>query len=142
MRWVDRANRRQSRGAALVEMAIALLVLIPLTFGLLEWGWILFKLAQVNQAARHGARVAVRPAADDAEVNAAVADIMSGAGMSTGYTVAITGISSEVGQPVAVQVDVDYSTIDLIGLVPTPESLTGRAVMAKEGPESDSTGGT
>lgn len=46
----------KSRGAALVEMAIAMLVLIPLTFGLLEFGWIMYKLSQVNLAAQRCSR--------------------------------------------------------------------------------------
>lgn len=134
MGFINCANSNRSRGAALVELAIALLVLIPVTFGLLEYGWIFFKLSQVNQAARHGVRIAVRPAATDAEVRAAVLNIMTGAGMETGYTVDIDGLSSPVGDPVTVEVNVDYTTIDLIGYMPTPDFLPGKATMAKEGP--------
>ena len=133
---IERLRRRRgARGAALVEMAIALLVLIPLTFGLLEFGWIMYKLSQVNLAARNGVRVAVRPAATTTEVTDAVDAIMTSAGINkTDYSVAISGLSSAVGSPVNVHVDLDYSKIELIGLVPTPETLPGDATMAKEGP--------
>jgi len=135
MQLSRQSRRRKTRGAALVEMAIALLVLIPLTFGLLEFGWIMYKLSQVNLAARNGVRVAVRPAATTTEVNDAVQAIMDSAGIASDkYTVAITGLSSAVGSPVNVHVEVDYNTIELIGLVPTPDVLPGDATMAKEGP--------
>lgn len=137
MQLTKQSRHRKTRGAALVEMAIAMLVLIPLTFGLLEFGWIMYKLSQVNLAARNGVRVAVRPAATTTEVNDAVKAIMDSAGMGdTGYTVVIKGLSDAVGSPVNVHVEVNYSTIELIGLVPTPDFLPGDATMAKEGPST------
>ena len=61
------ADRRRSPrattrgGAALVEMAIVIPVLLLLTLGLIEYGWVFYKVSQLNQAARHGVRTAVRP---------------------------------------------------------------------------------
>src|SRR5205814_7116285 len=58
-------RRRIARGrrdaAALVEMAIAMPLLCMLTLGLIEYGWVFLRVSQINQAARHGVRVAVRP---------------------------------------------------------------------------------
>lgn len=65
----------------------------------------------------------------------AVKTLMDTAGMGdTGYSVVIKGLSDPVGSPVNVHVEVNYSTIELIGLVPTPDFLPGDATMAKEGP--------
>ena len=126
------------RGAAMVEMAIVLVLLLSLLFGVIEYGWILFKMGQINQAARHGARTAVRPAADQEEVEAAVETIMDSStlGMAkTNYRLTISPSTAvEVGEPIEVYVELDYSTIKLIGFVPTPPVLHGRATMSKEGP--------
>jgi len=129
---------RTYRGAAMVEMAIVLVLLLSLLFGVIEYGWILFKMGQINQAARHGARTAVRPAADDDEVADAVEVIMNSSTLSrakTDYRLTIyPSTDVEVGEPVQVYVELDYSTIKLIGFVPTPPVLHGRATMSKEGP--------
>jgi Flp pilus assembly protein TadG len=129
---------RTYRGAAMVEMAIVLVLLLSLLFGVIEFGWILFKMGQINQAARHGARIAVRPAADEDEVAAAVDVIMNSSSLGrarTDYRLTISPSTSvEVGEPVQVYVELDYSTIKLIGFVPTPSVLHGRATMSKEGP--------
>ena len=129
---------RTHRGAAMVEMAIVLVLLLSLLFGVIEFGWILFKMGQINQAARHGARTAVRPAADEDEVAAAVDAIMNSSSLSrarTNYRLTVyPSTAVEVGEPVEVYVELDYSTIKLIGFVPTPAVLHGRATMSKEGP--------
>ena len=118
-------------------MALVLPILLLLTFAVIEYGWLTFRASQVNQAARHGARIAVRPAATAEEVEDAVATIMDGAGL-TDYTLTITpeDPDTEVGDPVTVVVSVDYGPISLTGaaFVPTPETIVGNVTMAKEGP--------
>jgi Flp pilus assembly protein TadG len=130
-------NAKCKRGAALVEMALVLPILLLLTFAVIEYGWMTFRASQVGQAARHGARIAVRPAATVEEIEAAVADIMEGAGL-TEYTLTITpeDPATEVGDPVTVVVLVNYGPISLTGssFVPVPETLVGNVTMAKEGP--------
>ena len=132
-----RTNRQRSRGAAMVEMALVLPILLLLTFAVIEYGWLTFRASQVNQAARHGARIAVRPAATVEEVDDAVASIMEGAGLAE-YTLTITPSDPaiDVGEPVTVNVSVDYGPISLTGssFVPVPATLVGNVTMAKEGP--------
>ena len=132
-----RTNRQRSRGAAMVEMALVLPILLLLTFAVIEYGWLTFRASQVNQAARHGARIAVRPAATVDEVDDAVASIMEGAGLAE-YTLTITpgDPAIDVGEPVTVNVSVDYGPISLTGssFVPVPATLVGNVTMAKEGP--------
>lgn len=132
------SHRRPRRGAAMVEFAIVLPVLALLVFGMIEYGWVFFKAAQLDQAARMGARVAVRPAATEDEARSAIDEVMKGAFLDkSGYTITISDISVDVGQPVEVHVDVNYKdNIDLLGmpLMPIPDTIHGRSVMAKEGP--------
>lgn len=121
----------------MVEMALVLPILLLLTFAVIEYGWLTFRASQVNQAARHGARIAVRPAATVEEVMDAVAEIMEGAGLAE-YTLTITPSDPaiDVGEPVTVNVSVDYGPISLTGssFVPVPDTLVGNVTMAKEGP--------
>ena len=130
-------RRKRPRGAALVEMAIVLPLLVLLIFGLIEYGWMFAKLAQVNNATRHGARIAVRPLATDSEVKNAVGQLMTQAGMgASGYTVTITNLSTAKGNPVTVAVSVSYTKVTLthFSILPVPQALTGRSTMAKEAP--------
>lgn len=133
-------SRRPRRGAQMVEFAIILPVLVLLLFGIIQYGWIFLKVSQLNQAARMGTRVAVRPAATEDEVRSAVDEVMTSARLSaSGYTVSISDLGVEVGDPVEIQIDVNYRNndgIELLGLslLPRPDVLHGRAVMAKEGP--------
>ena len=142
MRPVNQRNNtkrtaRGARGAALVEMAIVLPLLLLFTLGLMEYGWVFLRVSQITMAARHGVRTAVRPGATDADVTAAVSSMMTQAGLqNSGYTLTHTDLGVAVGQPVTVQISVDYSKLTLTGtgLVPLPTQLQGRGTMAKEGP--------
>jgi Flp pilus assembly protein TadG len=129
-------NMRGRSGAALVELAIALPILLLLTLGLIEYGWIFLCVSKINMAARQGVRVAVRPGATETQLNSNVSSMMNEAGMgSSGYVLTHTSLTVEVGQPVTVQINVNYGPLSLTGtsLVPLPTQLQGRATMAKEG---------
>jgi Flp pilus assembly protein TadG len=123
------------RGAALVEMAIVMPVLLLITLGLIEYGWVFFRISQINQAARQGVRAAVRPDATGTQIESNVASMMNNAGL-THYTLSYSDIAVGVGEPVTVLVAVDYSKLTLTGTswIPLPSTLKGRATMAKEGP--------
>jgi Flp pilus assembly protein TadG len=137
-----RTTRRLRTGhrrdaSALVEMAIALPLLLLLTLGVIEYGWVFLRVSQINQAARHGVRTAVRPDATEQNVTDAVAMMMNSAGLqSSGYTLTHTDLAVAVGQPVTVQVSVNYTGLGLTGtsFIPLPAQIQGRGTMAKEGP--------
>ena len=133
---------RSRRGAALVELAIVMPILCLLTLGLMEYGWVFLKVSQLNQAARHGVRTAVRPDATTDNVNAAVAAMMTQAGLKAAdYTLTYTNIGVAVGQPITVHVSVNYNKITLTGtgLVPLPDKIQGVGTMSKEGPPTTPT---
>lgn len=67
-RWLC---RRES-GQELVEYAMILPLLLLLLLGIIEFSIIIFSYDTIANAAREGARVAIIPAASDAEVMAAV----------------------------------------------------------------------
>jgi len=131
---------KTERGAALVELALVLTLLVILTFGVMEYGWMFYQMQQVTAAAREGARDAVVPDATAADVLATVDGLMASLGLGgSGYTVNISPLNIEEldpGEPVTVTVMVPYGNIELLGMsyFPTPPTLTSRVTMAKEGP--------
>src|SRR4051812_48414730 len=99
-----RQNRRRD-GAALVEMAIVMPLLLLLTLGLIEYGWVFLRVSQINQAARQGVRTAVRPDATVNNVTTVVSNMMTQANLqNSGYTMTHTDIGVGVSQPVTVQI--------------------------------------
>jgi Flp pilus assembly protein TadG len=147
---IDRLHRRHPgrrvygrrtgrRGGAMVEFALILPVLVLLLFALMEYGWMFLRVSQVNGAARHGVRTAVRPDATAADVNASVALIMKQAGYdTTAYTVTITNLAGTVGSNVSVTITLPYSKVSLthFPVLPVPTELRGAATMGKEGPSN------
>ena len=135
------SDRRARRGLSSVEAAIVLPLVILLLFGLLEFGWAFLKSQQINNAARHGARIGIAYGATAAEIQAGVDAVMAASGMgSSGYTTEILPndpLTLTTGQLLAVSVTVDYSNIELIGvpLIPAPATLTGTTSMAREAPK-------
>ena len=135
--------RKDERGLETVEVAILLTLMVLLTFGVMEYGWMFFKIQQLNNAARVGARHAILPDSSNMSTAAKVSSMMTAWGMGdAGYAVVITGDTTNnvsalgTGDLVTVAVSVYYSSIELLGmpLFPTPPELRASATMAKEGP--------
>lgn len=70
--------RRTERGAAAVELAIVLPVLILLVFGIIEWSIYFNRLQGLQAAAREGARVAALPQSTQSDVTAKVKAALDG----------------------------------------------------------------
>jgi len=132
--------RRQHRraGTTTVEAAFILPILLTLTFGMFEYGWLFLKSHQITNAARHGARTAAVVGATNTDaINAVTAAMDSGGMAGTGYTVSIQPAdvtTMDVGQTLTVQVNVPYEALRLTGMpLPTPETLRASVSMAREG---------
>ena len=137
-----RRSRPRQRGIVLIELALVLPLLLLITFGVIEFGWIFTNTAELTNAARHGARLGVRPAATSAQVLADIDTFMTAAGLGgSGYEATLTPgevAGLEPGQTFTVLVTVPYSNVELTGfpLIPTPTTLRAQVTMAKEGPPS------
>jgi len=134
-----RKSQHKRRGAALIEMALVLLLLLTLTFAILEYGWLFLKSHHISNAARQGARVAARPDATQEDVEAAVLAAMTGGGLEdSDYTLITTPediTTPEPGEILTVRVELDYEDIGLgFPLIPTPATLGSELSMVKEGP--------
>jgi Flp pilus assembly protein TadG len=136
-----RHSSTPTRGIALVEMALVLPLFLLVLLGMIEYSWMFWKNQQINNAAREGARIAIFETSLNADVTAAVDQVMNDAGFPAGvWTTTITPadvLTVAPGDPIEVNVSVDYSDIDVLGtsLLPLPATIGGSTTMAKEGPQ-------
>lgn len=123
-------DRRGTSGLAMVELALVLVLLIMLTFGGMEYGWMFFNMHQLNNAARVGAREAILPDATAASVN----DRINGV-LNMGQTIEIDPqVNVARGALITVTVTANYNSLVNLPLLPTPATLEASVAMAKEGP--------
>jgi Flp pilus assembly protein TadG len=143
---VRKRKESRSRGAAAVEAALVLPILLLVSFGAIKYGWLFLRAQQITNAARYGARVAVRASIfysdeNDNDVTTAIANLMTAAGMGTsGYVVTITcsngnWYESPVGQDITVEVSVPGANVDImdVPLFPDVGDIGASVTMAKEG---------
>ena len=122
-------NLNNQKGAALVEMAIILPILLVLVFGILEYGRVMFMTNVLNNAAREGARrAAVSPAPID--INDYVTSCIPFDTPGLVITPSTTTPTPGAGQPITVTVTLSFES--LTGIIPVPDSLSGEATMRYE----------
>jgi Flp pilus assembly protein TadG len=130
-----KGNRR--RGAAAVEAALVLPILLLVSFGALQYGWVYLKAQQITNAARYGARVAIRADASTQDVIDAVAALLgpngaklNEAGEDPNVAFRVNGVScpdissaDDVGDAITVIVMVSRDKTDLLNipLFPIPK---------------------
>jgi hypothetical protein len=121
-------------------MALVLMLLVLLTFGLMEYGWMFFTLQEATNASRLGARNAVLPDSTNAEVQQVIQTRMTDWGIDAAdYSITISAADItllEPGEFLTIGIDIPYANVELLGMpmFPTPESLRASTSMAKEGP--------
>ena len=121
---------RNERGAALLEMALTLPLLLLVCVGILEFGRAYQTWQVLTNAAREGARVAVLPGTTQSDVTTRVRQYMSAGQLPNAATatVAIDGsqtVSIGAGTASASQVTVTYP-FDFIVLDPIARLATGQ----------------
>ena len=84
-----RNRTRDQRGAAAVELAIVLPILILLVFGIIQFSISFNRLQGLHAAAREGARVAALPQSTQGDIRARVTTALSGV-LPTGTPPVIT----------------------------------------------------
>ena len=130
--------RKGERGAAVVEFAVVLPILLTFLFGIMEFGRIMMVNHSLNNAARIGARIAVLPGASNASVLNAINAELSGCGLSLdGYEFVPADVSTASrDDPITVSVRINYESIGLVtGFFPifNGKQFEGTVVMRKEG---------
>ena len=123
------------RGAAVVEFAVVLPLLLTILFGIMEYGWVFMVRQTLQTAAREGTRIAILQTSTSpyTSVLTRVADVMEPTGL-TGYSVSMT--HATVADPVeTITVTVPYSEVSLMGgfFGTHAYDLGGSCSMRKEG---------
>ena len=123
------------RGAAVVELAVVLPLLLTLVFGIIEFGWIFMVRETLVNASREGCRVAVLQGSTQQHVTDRVDASMAGAGLSN-YTVEITS-ATPTNPTETVKVLIPYAEVSLLAGYffggSTDFNLSATTVMRKEG---------
>jgi Flp pilus assembly protein TadG len=137
MKNAKKIKNKSIRGVAAIEAAIVFPLLIVLTLGLVEYGWMFLKAHQVTNAARQASRISIRAGVDNYDVVGSVDDSMASAGI-TGYSITITPSDVaivDVGEKIRVEVSVPWVNMAImnIPLLPAPDNLSASVTMAKEG---------
>ena len=104
---------RSERGAAMIEMALTLPLLLLITVGIVEFGRAYQTWQVLTNAAREGARVAVLPGVNDAAVQGRVEDYLEAGQLSEPDSATIVVTRNNVipigaGTASASRVQVDY----------------------------------
>ena len=120
---------RSQRGAALLEMALTLPLLLLVCVGILEFGRAYQTWQVITNAAREGARIAVLQGMDDASVRSRVQQYMTigqlpGAANATiaidrNQTVSIGGTATASASQVIVNYPFDFVVLDPIARLAT-----------------------
>jgi Flp pilus assembly protein TadG len=130
---------KREDGAAAVEFAILLPLLLLILFGTIEFGLILYDREVITNASREGARygiVAVSPRRTTGEIQGVVNTYLTNAGLTPGNaTVNVTGAQGASGSDLTVSVIYPYDFLVLSNLAPglgSTLNLNGRTVMKLE----------
>jgi Flp pilus assembly protein TadG len=138
--------RSDDDGAAAVEFALVLTLLMVLLFGIIEFGYGFYQAQSASAGVREGARrAAVGQAASCAQLRGTVTGAASGITFGT-VTVALTdtnadGTAGDVGDTVAVTVPYTIDLGVLGGLIPGLPSTLARTAVAQARIELQPTGG-
>ena len=132
-----RRLHRSESGAAAVEFALLLPLLMMIVFGIIEFGLALYQQAILTNASREGARLGIVqsvPAITSGQINATIDNYLAAANINpgnVGRTIVAGGVT---GTPVQVTLTLPYNFQVLSGLtsvVPTI-NLTAVTVMRHE----------
>jgi Flp pilus assembly protein TadG len=137
--------RQGRRGASVLELLLVLPILLMLSFGAVDYGYVMFVKNTLEGAAETGARAGIPPTATNASVTSAVSNVMTAAGLTT-YTVSITDTSNNplnvsglaAGTMIQVTVSCTWANVGTHALgsawggISNTKVVTGTTVMQKE----------
>jgi Flp pilus assembly protein TadG len=126
---------RSQKGAALVEAAITIPLILLISVGIFEFGRAYQTWQVLTNAAREGARVACLEGTTDADVRTRVNDYLSGGGLTSladgnivlNRTAAMTGTTATASS-VTVNYPFSFIVLNPVVRLITPSSTTGTAI--------------
>lgn len=119
--------RNRSRGAAAVEFALILPVLLTVVFGLMEYGWIFYQQFNLASAVRDGLRQGVTVSQSASPDPRAVAEQKATDDLATmgipSNAVTVTAVYAGASPTKTMTLTASMTYKKLIGFVPTPAQL-------------------
>lgn len=129
-----RTGGRRERGAALLEAAITIPIILLICVGIFEFGRAYQTWQVLTNAAREGARMAILQGSTDSDVTQRVRDYMQG-GQLPNYSTATVTITRNValtGSDTASKVEIDYPfefmVLNPVVRLVSPSSTTGAPI--------------
>lgn len=132
-----RTTRHKERGAALLETAVTIPIVLLISIGIFEFGKAYQTWQVLTNAAREGARVSIISGKTDDDVRAAVRKYMDVGGLPKAYadgvkinlsrSVEMPGGSS--GSSITVLYPYDFMVLNPIVQMVTPGSKTGQPIV-------------
>jgi Flp pilus assembly protein TadG len=127
-------NRRRERGAALVEAAITVPIILLISVGIFEFGRAYQTWEVMTNAAREGARLAVLEGTTDGDVRTRVNSYLTGGGLTSladanivvNRAVALAG--SATGSQVTINYPFQFMVLNPVVRLVTPASTTGQPI--------------
>jgi Flp pilus assembly protein TadG len=110
---------RSESGASAVEFALLLPLLMMILFGIIEFGFALYRQAILTNASREGARLGIVqsiPAITTGQINAAIDNYLTAAGIPAGNVIRNIVAGGVTGTPVQVTLTLPYTYSVLPGL--------------------------
>jgi len=132
---------RRCRGMAVVEASLLFPLLLILTLGALEYGWMFVEQERILNACRQAARTAATANATQFGVITELTTLLNQdpSLARSRYTYTVSNVAVATGQPVTVNVSVNYANLqinspNITELFPVPEAIGDSVTMIKEGP--------
>lgn len=130
---------KREEGAAMIEFALVLPLLLMILFGIIEFGLVLFRQEVITNASREGARFGILigdPRPSTAQIEDVINTYLTNAGLDAGNaTVNVTGAQGASGSDLTVSVVYPYDFLVLpnfaVGLSDTL-NLSASTVMKLE----------
>lgn len=122
------------KGQALVELALSLLLLLPLLFGAIEFGRAMYTKNTLNYVAREGARLAsVSNPFNSATVQSQLRASLP-ASLRSGLVITITPTAPQQGNTITVTVQAPFTTVvpDILTQLAGITTLSAEASMRYE----------
>ena len=128
-----RSLRRNERGAALIETAITIPIILLISVAIFEFGRAYQTWQVLTNATREGARVAILSDVTDGQVETAVRDYMRSGGLTNAGTATVNiNRNVAVGANTASRITVNYPfqfiVLNPVVRLVTPDSNTGAPI--------------
>jgi Flp pilus assembly protein TadG len=120
------ARLRSETGASAVEFALLLPLLMMILFGIIEFGFALYRQAVLTNASREGARLGIVqsiPAITTGQINTAVDTYLTAAGINPANVGRTIIPGAVTGAPVRVTLTLPYTFVVLPGLTSVAPSI-------------------